>query len=646
MFIYFFDGRLFLKPAETLVIALGGNALLKRDDKGTFEEQYANVKVAAKGIADLIEKGYRVVLTHGNGPQVGATLLRHEAGKNIVPPFPLHACNAETQGMIGYMVEQGLQNELDRRGIKMSAVSLVTRVVVDKADPAFTNPTKPIGPYFERHQYPNLINIFEGYRQGARHVNPDIKILGANIGDWDSPEKGREAALAQIASGADFIIHTADTSGRGVIEAAKEKGVYAFGAVGDQNKLAPDTVLTSFVLDIDKAFEQAARMVAEDRFEGRIFKPGIEAGKGAPGDGIVYLAPFHGLDGRVPEGVKKKLEGLTHDVIEGRIAVPEKYEVTTEGVSKPPGLRRKQQLKIALVTDALFSDEGWGATAFSAAKRLEKYGHQVTCVDNVDVANIEPTLRRHAEAGYDLIIAHGFQWGDPAVRIGKDFAGTKFVVFTGLVSSGNVASIFPMQQEGTFLLGALAAMMSKTGVIGYVGGDQIDAFIAEGAKITFKYQGNNKYRRVVPSPKPVEILERRQIRSLVDAGFVVIACGGGGIPVIADGDGSRRGVDAVIDKDLAGEKMARQIDADKFLILTDVDGLYLDFKKPTQRLVKEIRVSQPDAVNVSQLEEGSMGPKVRACMEFVRNGGKESVIASLDRAVDAVEGRSGTHFFP
>jgi carbamate kinase len=92
--------------------------------------------------------------------------------------------------------------------------------------------------------------------------------------------------------------------------------------------------------------------------------------------------------------------------------------------------------------------------------------------------------------------------------------------------------------------------------------------------------------------------------------------------------------------------MARQISADKFVILTDVDGLYLDYRKPTQRIVKEIRVSQPDAVNVSQLEEGSMGPKVKACLEFVRGGGKEAVIASLDRVVDAVEGRSGTHFFP
>ena len=636
-------------PEQTVVIALGGNALLKRDDKGTFAEQFANVKVAAKGIADLLQKGYRVVLTHGNGPQVGATVLRHEAAKNIVPPFPLHACNAETQGMIGYMVVQGLQNELDTRGMKKSVVSLVTRVVVDQADPAFKNPVKPVGPYLERHQYPNLLNIFEGYSQGATFINPSIKVLSTYLGDWDSPEKGREAALAQIDGGSDFLLHTADTSGHGVIQAAKEKGIYAFGAVGDQNQLAPETVLTSFVVDIEKAFDQAIRMVMEDRFEGKIFKPGIEAGKGAPGDGIVYLAPFHGLEERVPQDVKKKLAELMRRVINKEIMVPEKYEVTTDDAAKPaPSIARAgKQLRIALLTDALFSDGGWGTTALNAAKRLEaRYGHRLAYVDNVPVADIESTLRRHAEDGYDLIIAHGFQWGDPAVKVGKDYPNTKYVVFTGLVSSSNVASIFPMQQEGTFLLGALAAMMSRTNVVGYVGGDEIDKFITGEGKITYKYQGNSKYRRVVPSPKPVVILEHQAIRTLVDGGFVVVACGGGGIPVIEAASGYRSGVDAVIDKDLAGEKLARQIGADKFVILTDVEGLYLDYRKPTQRLVKEIRISQPDVVNVSQLEEGSMGPKVKACLEFVKNGGRESVIASLERLVEAVEGLSGTHFFP
>ncbi|MDQ3727073.1 MAG: BMP family ABC transporter substrate-binding protein, partial [Thermoproteota archaeon] len=199
--------------AETLVIALGGNALLKRGDKGTFEEQFANVVLASKEIVGLIEKDFRVVLTHGNGPQVGATLIRHDLAKNVVPPFPLYACNAETQGFIGYMIQQALQNELDKRNIAKSVVSVVTRVLVDRNDPSFQNPTKPIGPYFEKSQYPNLLNIFEGYKQGAKYINPDIKVIESYLGDWDSPEKGRQAALVQIFTDADFILHVADTSG-------------------------------------------------------------------------------------------------------------------------------------------------------------------------------------------------------------------------------------------------------------------------------------------------------------------------------------------------------------------------------------------------------------------------------------------------
>jgi hypothetical protein len=184
--------------------------------------------------------------------------------------------------------------------------------------------------YVGGDQYPNLINLFEGYKQGAKHINPEIKILGTYLGEWDNPAKGKEAGLAQINAGADLLFHVADTSGHGVIQAAKERGLYAFGAVGDQSQLAPDTVLTSFVLDIDKAFDEATKMVVEDRFEGKIFKPGIEQEKGSSGDGIVFLAPFHDLDSEVPADVKARLEQLTQDVLDKKIAVPERFEEAAE----------------------------------------------------------------------------------------------------------------------------------------------------------------------------------------------------------------------------------------------------------------------------------------------------------------------------
>ena len=173
--------------------------------------------------------------------------------------------------------------------------------------------------------YPNLVNIYEGYRQGAQDTNPTVKVLVTYLDDWDNPAKGKRAAISQIDKGADLLLHVADTSGHGVIEAAKERGIYAFGAISDQNKLAPETVLTSFVLDAEKAFDQVIRLVQKGDFTGQIFKPGLELEKGASGDGIVYIAPFHSLEHIVPENVKLRLEQLKGDIVNGKIKVPEKY---------------------------------------------------------------------------------------------------------------------------------------------------------------------------------------------------------------------------------------------------------------------------------------------------------------------------------
>jgi basic membrane protein A and related proteins len=174
-------------------------------------------------------------------------------------------------------------------------------------------------------RYPNLINMYEGYKQGTKDTNPQIKVIATYIDDWDNPAKGKEAAISQINAGADFLLHVADTSGHGVIQAAKEAGIYAFGAVSDQNKLAPDTVLTSFVLDVEKSFDQAMKMVQAGNFSGEIFKPGLELSKGGTGDGIMYIAPFHNLENSVPDDVKQRLEQLKLQILEGTITVPERY---------------------------------------------------------------------------------------------------------------------------------------------------------------------------------------------------------------------------------------------------------------------------------------------------------------------------------
>ena len=173
-------------------------------------------------------------------------------------------------------------------------------------------------------EYPNVINILEGYKQGAKMVNPNIVVIDTFLNDWDSPAKGKEAATSIIRGGADIMFHVADSSGHGVIDAAKEKGIYALGAVQDQNHLAPDTILTSFVLDTDKAYENAVTMVTNGNFTGTILRPGIELDAGSEGQGIVYLAPFHGLDDKIPDSVKERLKDLTSKIMDGTIVVPER----------------------------------------------------------------------------------------------------------------------------------------------------------------------------------------------------------------------------------------------------------------------------------------------------------------------------------
>ena len=315
--------RAYLPSNEIVVIALGGNAILRRGEKGTFEEQYRNVCDTVLRIADLVQDGYRVVITHGNGPQVGATLLRHEAAKNIVPPFPLDVCGSETQGFIGYMIQQALRNELKKRGFDKYVVTVVTRVIVDAEDEAFKNPTKPVGPFYTKEEAEKIVSL-----------RPDL-------------------------------------------------------------------------------------VIRED------------AGRG--------------------------------------------------------------------------------------------------------------------------------------------------------------------------------------------------------------------YRRVVPSPDPKIIAERFAIRALVDNGFVVVACGGGGIPIVEEVT-QARGVEAVIDKDLAGQRLATLIGASVFVILTDVDGAYLNYGTPKQTLIKRTNPERLEQyVKEGHFKEGSMSPKITAAMRFVQNGGKTAIIAELGKLTEAMQGETGTH---
>ncbi len=309
---------------ELLVIALGGNAIKQAHQQGTTEEQFINVDITARQIAN-IARNYRIVITHGNGPQAGALLIQQEEADRLLPAQTLAVCGAMTQGQIGWMMQNRVSYRLKEAGLTIPVCTVVTQVQVSEDDPDFQDPSKPVGPFY-----------------------------------------------------------------------AKQEAL--------------------------KLHESKGYIVKE-------VKPGTE--------------------------------------------------------------------------------KGW--------------------------------------------------------------------------------------------------------------------------------------RRVVPSPEPQDIVEKDSINELLRSGVIVIASGGGGIPVKLNGDGSFFGVEAVIDKDRAGFKLAQAVNADRFLILTDVEKAFLNFNTPEQKDLGSLSLEQAETyLQEGHFLKGSMGPKMQAAIRFVRWSGKEAIITSLDKAVAALEGKTGT----
>jgi carbamate kinase len=305
-----------------VLVALGGNAILKQKGKGTAEEQMENVRTTCLHLVEIIREGYQLAITHGNGPQVGDILLKNEMAKSVLPPMPIDICGAESQGFIGYLLQQSMTNELRRSGMAMPVATVLTQCLVDPLDPSFQRPSKPIGPFY---------------------------------------------------------------------------------------------------------------------------------------------------------------------------------------------------------------------TAMEASKlRLEK--------------------------GWSVV----------------DDSGRGF-------------------------------------------------------------------RRVVPSPSPLEVIEAPVLERLFKEGTVIIACGGGGVPVTRDSDGLLTGVEAVIDKDHTAALLAKLLAVDILLILTDVEGAFTNFGKKDQEMLRRLNPEQArEHMAKGHFAAGSMYPKVEAAVQFVEQGGKASIITSLECAVRALNGQKGT----
>ena len=145
---------------QTAMIALGGNSLSYKGQTGTIKEQFEKTRQVLEGISNFIDQDYKICINHGNGPQVGNELLRMELTQDIVPPLPLGVCVAATQGTIGYMIQQSLQNKLREMKKDREVVSLISQVIVDENDSSFNNPSKFIGPRFSKKESENISEKF------------------------------------------------------------------------------------------------------------------------------------------------------------------------------------------------------------------------------------------------------------------------------------------------------------------------------------------------------------------------------------------------------------------------------------------------------------------------------------------------------
>jgi carbamate kinase len=215
---------------ETIVVALGGNAILQAGQRGTYQEQLQNVKIAVSEIVKLIKAGYRIVITHGNGPQVGNLYIQNSLAGEVVPPMPLDVCSAESQGLIGYFIQQEMQNELARNQIALPVATVVTQVLVAANDPAFQNPTKPIGPFHNKKEAALLLEktsfaMKEDSNHRWRRVVPSPKPIG--IVEKDVIRNLVKNGYVVIASGGGGIPVVANSGGIMGVEAVIDKDLSA-----------------------------------------------------------------------------------------------------------------------------------------------------------------------------------------------------------------------------------------------------------------------------------------------------------------------------------------------------------------------------------------------------------------------------------
>lgn len=277
--------------SKRVVLALGGNAILQPKQEASYENQYNNVYSATRKMAELKAQGHNIVVTHGNGPQVGNIIAQNEAAKDIVDPLPINACNAESQGFIGYMMEESLKNHLKSLNIDSNVVTLLTMVEVDKDDSAFNNPTKPIGVFFDEIEAQRLEEthgfvMVEDAGRGYRRVVPSPEPLV--IHGVDQIKSLIDQAVVISSGGGGIPVYKDDNGNIQGVEAVidKDRSGLKLAEQVDADTFVMLTDVSNVCVNFGKpneeklktiSVEQAKQYVAEGQFPAGSMLPKIEA---------------------------------------------------------------------------------------------------------------------------------------------------------------------------------------------------------------------------------------------------------------------------------------------------------------------------------------------------------------------------------
>lgn len=281
------------------------------------------------------------------------------------------------------------------------------------------------------------------------------------------------------------------------------------------------------------------------------------------------------------------------------------------------------------------------------------------------------TIVRIVKEGYKVVVTHGngpqvgiiMEWmersKDKIPPLTMDIAGAMTQGWLGYLLAQSISNVLVREGVRDSVKGVVAVVNQVevrrddpawTNPTKYVGSwyteEEAKKLAAEKGWV-FKPDPRGGYRRVVPSPNPFNNVEVAAIKRLVDDGWIVVASGGGGIPVVRNSNNTLQGVEAVIDKDLAGEVLATSLGVGTFAILTDVDGVYINFGKPDQKKLDVVMVSELEKYyKEGHFAPGSMGPKVLAAIRFIKNGGKKAMIGHLYNGYEVIKGLSGTTVLP